>query len=141
MASKALIPQPNFSSNRISPLLISSSSNCPHEAEWTPFQILHFQKNFWGISGNLTRDLLDDRRTNHYTTGAQITILKGKASIPPSTAVTQRSLPTCSLANYVLPPCAVNSCLCTSCAVGAPVSASLCSEHVIQTSYSLRGQQ
>ena len=36
--------------------------------------------------------------------GAQITILKGNASIPPSTAVTQRSLPTCSLANYVLPP-------------------------------------
>ena len=55
-----------------------------------------------------------------YYTGAQITILKGTASIPPSTAVTQRSLPTCSLANYVLSPCTVNSCLCTSCAVGAP---------------------
>ena len=66
---------------------------------------------------------------------------KGNASIPPSTAVTQRSLPTCSLANYVLPPCTVNSCLCTSCAVGAPTSASLCSEHVTQTSYCSRGQQ
>ena len=71
--------------------------------------------------------------------GAQITILRGNASIPPSTAVTQRSLPTCSVANYVLPPCTVNSCLCTSCAVGAPASASLCSEHVTQTSYCRRG--
>ena len=65
--------------------------------------------------------------------GAQITILKGNASIPPSTAVMQRSLPTCPVVNYVLPPCTVNSCLCTSCAVGAPASASLCSEHVTQT--------
>ena len=31
-------------------------------------------------------------------------------------------------------PCTVNSCLCTLCAVGAPGSASLCSEHVNQTS-------
>ena len=30
---------------------------------------------------------------------------------------------------------------CTSCAVGAPASASLCSEHVTQTSYCCRGQQ
>ena len=63
-------------------------------------------------------------------TGAQITILRGKALIPPSTAVTQRSLHTCSLANYVLPPCTVNSCLCASCAIGAQASASLWSEHV-----------
>ena len=67
-----------------------------------------------------------------YTMGAQITILKGNASIPPSIAVTQRSLPNCSLANYVLPPCTVNSCLCTSCAAGAQASASLCSEHELR---------
>ena len=49
-----------------------------------------------------------DYTDNIYTTGAQITILRGNASSPPSTAVTKRSLPTCSVANYVLPPCTVN---------------------------------
>ena len=38
-------------------------------------------------------------------------------------------------------PCTVNSCLCTSYAVGAPASASLCSEHVTQTSYCSRGHK
>ena len=37
--------------------------------------------------------------------------------------------------------CTVNSCLWTPCVVGAPVSASLCSEHVNQTSYWRSGRQ
>ena len=66
---------------------------------------------------------------------------EGKRFNSPIHAVTQQSLPTCSVVNYVLPPCTVNSCLCTSCAVGAPANASLCSEHVTQTSCWRRGQQ
>ena len=38
-------------------------------------------------------------------------------------------------------PLHCNSCLCTPCAVGAPGSASLCSEHVNQTSYGRSGRQ
>ena len=56
-----------------------------------------------------------------------------KCFCPPPTAVAQRSLPTCSVANYVLPPCTLIACLCTLSAVGAAVSASLCSELVILT--------
>ena len=97
----------------------------------------HSHNTSLSFAGKLRSDL----STEGYTTGAQITILRGNASIPPSTVVTQRSLPTCSVANYLLPPCTVNSCLCTSCAVGAPASASLCTEHVTQTSYCRRGQQ
>ena len=59
---------------------------------------------------------------------------EGKCFCPPSTAVTQRSLPTCSVANYVLHPCTLIACCkCTPSAVGAAVSASLCSVHVILT--------
>ena len=68
-----------------------------------------------GSPGELSEGLVtEEKRKKGWTMGAQITILKGNASIPPSTAVTQRSLSSCSLANYVLPPCTVNSCLCTS---------------------------
>ena len=79
--------------------------------------------------------------TTVYNTGAQITILKGNAWSPPSTACEVTKLPTCSVANYVLPPCTVNSCLCTPCAVGSPGSASLCSEHANQRSYWRSGRQ
>ena len=48
-----------------------------------------------------------------YSTGAQITLLRGKRFSPPSTAVTKRSIPTCSVANYVIRPCIVNASLCT----------------------------
>ena len=37
--------------------------NCSHEAGWTPFQTLYFQKNFQGIAGNRTRYLLDGSQT------------------------------------------------------------------------------
>ena len=47
---------------------------------------------------------------------------------PPSTVVTLRSLPTCSVVNS-------KRLFCTLCAVGAAISASLLSEHVSQTSY------
>ena len=30
-------------------------------------QNLYIQKNVYGAAGNQTRDLLDDRRANHYT--------------------------------------------------------------------------
>ena len=65
---------------------------------------------------------------------------EGKCFCPPSTAVTQRSLPTCSGANYVLHPCSLIACMCTPSAVCATVSASLCSEHVILTSGRVVGE-
>ena len=49
----------------------------------------------------------------------------GEMFLPPSTAVGQRSLPTCSVANYVLHPCTLIACLCTPSAVCAAVSASV----------------
>ena len=60
--------------------------------------------------------------------------LRGKRFSPPSTAVTLRTLPKCSVAYYVLRPCTVNASLCMPCAVGGR-SVLLCSEHVNQTSY------
>ena len=79
----------------------------------------------WLRRNCLLKDTLEHGCANHAT--------EGKCFCPPSSAVTQRSLPTCSVAIYVLHPCSLIACMCTPSAVGAAVSASLCSEHVTLT--------
>ena len=93
--------------NRISLHIISSRyqlPDCPYQTEWT-LQIM----------------------------GAQITLLKGNASVPQPLLCCNEAPPTCSVVNYVLHPCTLIACKCTPSAIGATVSASLCSEHVILT--------
>ena len=51
-----------------------------------------------------------------------------------------RNETTCSVTKYALHPSTLNTFLCTPSAVGAAVSASLCSEHVNQTSYWRSGE-
>ena len=61
----------------------------------------------------------------HYTTGAQITLLRGKASVP-------HPLLWSNEVSLLLQWRTLNACLCTPSAVGAAVSASLLSEHIIR---------
>ena len=66
--------------------------------------------------------------------GAQITLLRGNASVPhPLLLRNDAPPPTRSVVNYVLHPCNLIACKCTLSALRAAVSASLCSEHVILT--------
>ena len=101
------------------------------ESRWNGGNIIDFRRERGNVA-HLTSDCLSRIGLSG---GCANHAIEGKRFSPPSTAVTQRRFPTCSVANHILRPCTLNACLCTPCAVGAAVSASLCSEHVNQTSY------
>ena len=65
--------------------------------------------------------------------GAQITLLRGNASVSHTLLLRNEAPPSRSVVNYVLHPCTLIACKCTPSTIGAAVSASLCSEHVILT--------